>query len=389
MLPNDYKHMIANGGLILNIFTMCCLFLTYFVFFPKIVKFIKKNLIFSVPFIIVLFATIINDGEVSSAAYNFVFLFIFYFIGAFFKEYKYKFLKTAEILSFAILAINTFVMVFHGQPLSYSATAGRVFFIFEGSMVKLMACNMLLFFVNKRLKLTRFAILHYIVYFFSFYCITFSSTGFYSLLFMFIFMLFVSVRNQIGNVFKMIAIYISILCIINLLVVFDLLSPFLSNLFNKSETLSGRTEIWKTAIGVVKNNLLIGIGEYNSNYFIEISGVRGATHAHNQILQVLLNSGVVGFSIYAYFAVKLMGLRKIISNNVIVVYYLIYLFTILLMCVTSLPFDNFFYLSVLIVVNYMKWNMNEADCLADKEKCHCGEANIDTAKKKRQRKALA
>jgi len=353
ILPNDYKHLVPNGGVILNSCALIFLFLSYFINFPRIVKFIKKNLLFALPFFIIILATLLNNGEVPIALYNIVYLLFFYFIGAFFGEYKLKFIKIAEIISFIILCINVLVTIFYGQPLSYSATAGRIFFIFEGSMVKLMACNILLFFIGKKLKITNFAFLHYVVYALSFYCITFSSTGFYSLLFMFVFMFFVSKSRKIGNVLKLISFYIVALFVVDILVIFDLLSPILSDIFNKSITLSGRTEIWGSAIEIIKDHPWIGIGEFSSDYFIELTGVNGATHSHNQILQILLNSGLIGFVVYFYYAFKLVNLRKYVKNNLIVAYYLVYLSTIIIMCVTSLPFDNFFYLSVLIAVNYV------------------------------------
>lgn len=358
ILPNDYKHLIPKGGLILNICAMASVAMVYFVYFPKIIKYIEKNLLFSVPFIIALIASCLNDGNIEMAAIKIFYMFIFYFIGAFFEKYKYNFIKIAELIACLILAINSCVMVFHGQPLSYSASGGRIYFIFEGDISKLLISELLLFFVGVKMGVTKHKLLHYVIFAITLYNIMFSATGFFSALVMLVFMMFVSREKYTKNIFKLAVLYVVILLAIDILTIFDFFSPILANMFGKSVTLSGRTEIWRAAMGVIREHPVIGIGEYSPSFFVDLTGIRGATHAHNQIIQILLNSGVVGLSVYTYYAFKLRKLGSLVANNSLAAYYLVYLLTIVTMCVTGLPFNNFFMLSVLIVVNLIRDSSN-------------------------------
>lgn len=69
-----------------------------------------------------------------------------------------------------------------------------------------------------------------------------------------------------------------------------------SELFNKSPTLSGREVVWNATIAAWVGSPLLGIGALTSSQYIALTGVGGGTNAHNLVLAILQSSGIVGFA---------------------------------------------------------------------------------------------
>ncbi len=67
-------------------------------------------------------------------------------------------------------------------------------------------------------------------------------------------------------------------------------------LLDKNMDFTGRTRIWDMAFKLVKQNLFIGVGMQSSLRTI----LRGATHAHQYWLNILLTTGVAGFVIHIF-----------------------------------------------------------------------------------------
>ena len=353
IFPNDYKHFIPNGDLVMALLAGLPLGLVYVKYFPRIVNFMRKYLLFSIPFLIMIVWSCVNGDDVKVSLSKILYLLIFYFVGAFLKDYKKEILRIAEIISFCILLINGLVTIFHIQPLLYTATAGRIFFIFEGDVGKLLAANILLYFLNVELDQSRYKWLHYIVYGFSLYCISFSATYFFCDTLLLLYMLFVKNKKIKAHLPKFTILYAILLLLVNILVISGSLSVILSDVFDKTTTLSGRTIIWGSAIEIIRGNWLLGIGDFAPGFFIDLTGVGGATHAHNQLLQILLNSGIVGLFVYIYYIYRAIRPGKELKDDDVIITYRGYLFVILIMSLTTVSFDAFFNLSLLAIVYYI------------------------------------
>ncbi len=82
----------------------------------------------------------------------------------------------------------------------------------------------------------------------------------------------------------------------------DISSTGLSGTLNKDS----RYTIWKSAIGVIKQNMLVGVGTGNASRDLKKEFIRrGYTegyyedlNAHNQFLEILLENGITGFVIF-------------------------------------------------------------------------------------------
>ena len=68
----------------------------------------------------------------------------------------------------------------------------------------------------------------------------------------------------------------------------------------KATTLNSRTIIWEKAFNIIKQNIILGIGELSAEQ-VEGYALYGMDHAHNLILDLLLKSGIVGTISYLYF----------------------------------------------------------------------------------------
>lgn len=98
--------------------------------------------------------------------------------------------------------------------------------------------------------------------------------------------------------------------IINCLVVFcriqNIFSSLIENVLNKSITLTGRTEIWDLSYKYIFNkNIIFGNGlPENGNFvFWRVQ----LWQAHNQILQILYEAGLIGTMLFYYIWISLTG----------------------------------------------------------------------------------
>lgn len=105
-------------------------------------------------------------------------------------------------------------------------------------------------------------------------------------------------------------IFVCLVIILNVFVLFaysggnfPLIDFFIERILHKSTTFTGRTEIWREAIRMIQEKPIIGHGfrpivyatnEYGSEYL----------HCHNQLLQRLNATGIIGLLLFALFHIE-------------------------------------------------------------------------------------
>lgn len=89
---------------------------------------------------------------------------------------------------------------------------------------------------------------------------------------------------------------------------FDFLEFFIVGILKKSMTLTNRTKIWSVSLELFKKSPIIGQGYIFGTDFIEMTGVRGGTQPHNQLLSILVYTGLFGLLVYS--VVIWLALRK-------------------------------------------------------------------------------
>ncbi len=156
-----------------------------------------------------------------------------------------------------------------------------------------------------------------------------------------------------------------ILLFLNLGIVFfqiqQYFASFIENVLKKSVTFSGRTALWNMAIDYIKQRFLFGYGMNSSEDLMKM--YVGLVHPHNQLLQVLFQSGVLGFSIHILFIgsclYKLSKLNdKKLYNFMIIVYFSLFIALIADSWTSTPYFYMIFFLFTMPVIN--NTNNNEA-----------------------------
>ena len=112
------------------------------------------------------------------------------------------------------------------------------------------------------------------------------------------------IRNKKTNTFLAIGIIAS-------LAVFLLFKDFLLSPNVADTDLNGRTKIWLSALNAIKTSPFIGYG-FNSETKLLLSGNTYVFHAHNLLLQTIINYGLIGF---LFFVALIFGMLNNIRNQ--------------------------------------------------------------------------
>lgn len=76
------------------------------------------------------------------------------------------------------------------------------------------------------------------------------------------------------------------------------------DILDRDLTFTGRTYIWDYVIEFIKQKPIIGYGIEESNVRLNKTTFMVSTHAHDQILEIIYKSGIVGIIVYAYILIK-------------------------------------------------------------------------------------
>lgn len=258
-----------------------------------------------------------------------------------------------EILK-ALVFIGTFVGLMNLYSIITNTTADELYFIGGKNSFSMFLIPMLFLSIinsNER-RQTIITKVHFFNYFFIALCVYTiffgaSGSGIISMITVLLLMFLFSKYKPNKLVI------VGIIIFANVLLVFNSTSLFSSDkwiefveILGKDATLTSRTEIWESAFNLLDGHYLFGLGrgsvlEYRNYYDI----LQLKTEAHNLIVELLLNGGIVGFILffsaffslikkmdlsqkkqrYVFFAIIAMfvnGLTESINNN--------YLLTILL-----------------------------------------------------------
>lgn len=72
------------------------------------------------------------------------------------------------------------------------------------------------------------------------------------------------------------------------------------NIFNKDATLTTRTFIWAKCFGYIQTHPFMGGGYLSFKQFVLITGNEFAGSAHNLVLRIMVNAGIVGLILYVF-----------------------------------------------------------------------------------------
>ncbi len=134
----------------------------------------------------------------------------------------------------------------------------------------------------------------------------------------------------------------------------------------KSNDYNYRVMLWSSALDLIKENPLIGIGAGGSdNRLYEVFAVKRQWywkkekyHAHNQYLQIFLDLGIIGFSVFLFLLISFLSKTfkynnenlKLITINLFLIITINFLFESMFERYSGISFFTFFY--CLFVSNY-------------------------------------
>lgn len=81
---------------------------------------------------------------------------------------------------------------------------------------------------------------------------------------------------------------------------YDFLEPIIVGVLNGDMTFTGRLVIWDNAIQAIIRNPIVGYGLITQERAVLMLGFGAATHCHDQILQILLQGGIIGLSLFLF-----------------------------------------------------------------------------------------
>ena len=359
LLPNDYINLIPNLSYILygSVFT---LFVYILIFHTNpFFKSIKRNFIIIMPFIISCLSSIINKNDVYLSLYHlFYMVLILMVVYYFFDKNKInQSLIYLEKVMFLLLCLNLFVAFINNGPLLYSESGGRIYLIFEGNIGKMILNDLVLIFILYH-KINYRYFLRFIIYLLIIMNIHVSSTTCFSIIF-FLFLVLINHLSGLKDILTQYKLILFIIILLDVLIISGIGTNMLAFLFDKSNTLSGRSIIWENILKIISYNLLIGIGANASLTSIVGNFAIGATHAHNQLLQILLTSGITGLFCYGCFLNRLTNIKYSVKNKKMYTIYMKYLMAIFIFNITGNGFDNFFYLISIIMLESNRFVENK------------------------------
>ncbi len=270
---------------------------------------ISKYLILFVLFrVILIFTTIIRHGDILKVGYQSVITVALFMYGIIFKEKK-EIDRLIDILVkiFALyLFVNIILYIAFPKGL-YTEREGIHFLgirtrFTEYAIVFIMLC--VIDYKLKNIGLKKFVV--YIIIAMLNIILPTIATAIIGITIMSITYMILA-KSKIKIDYKMLLI---IGIIINCLVVFcriqNIFSSIIENVLNKSITLTGRTEIWDLSYEYIFNkNIIFGNGYPENGNFV-FWRVQ-LWQAHNQILQILYEAGLVGSILFYYMWISLMG----------------------------------------------------------------------------------
>ncbi len=280
----------------------------------KISKFV---LLFLLYYLIVLIATILNNGNINKWIMNFtLYLGTIMIIERYIKEDNIKILRILVIIFYGLTIGNTlsFILFPNGlaqteflqTPIYMLGIDNRFAFTYIPGL-----CITGVYDLIKNKKISKITILYFVITFSTLIYFWSAAALFVEALFILYFIFIYRMKVNISP-----KIYFAIAIVGFIALVFlriqNIFSFLIVDILHKDLTLSNRTLIWDIAIKIIKQNKILGIGIQGSN---EMHNLITAYHSHSDFLNILLQSGILGLGAYWIILYKCFGCLSKYKNN--------------------------------------------------------------------------
>ena len=287
------------------------------IFYFKKGKISKFVLLFLLYYLIVLIATILNNGNINKWIMNFtLYLGTIMIIERYIKEDNIKILRILVIIFYGLTIGNTlsFILFPNGlaqteflqTPIYMLGIDNRFAFTYIPGL-----CITGVYDLIKNKKISKITILYFVITFSTLIYFWSAAALFVEALFILYFIFIYRMKVNISP-----KIYFAIAIVGFIALVFlriqNIFSFLIVDILHKDLTLSNRTLIWDIAIKIIKQNKILGIGIQGSN---EMHNLITAYHSHSDFLNILLQSGILGLGAYWIILYKCFGCLSKYKNN--------------------------------------------------------------------------
>lgn len=346
-----------NINKIYNILQICSMGIILFLFIKrgKISKFIIIVAIFE---IIVLISSIISSAEVKESFFSLIQIFVLCSVIEYGLSINPKIIiKTLLSIFELMIYINFITILMFPKGMYINSVSGLTSNWFLGNdngHIIYFIVGIVLSFIYSYMNKKNIGVRTYILIFVCALSVfmRFSATTVIGFL---VFICYISCINKLYKI-KVLNIknyWLIFLLAFVLIVVFRLQESFtylIVNIFDKDLTLTGRTKIWDKAIEYIKLKPILGYGIESQVIRLEKYKVIGGVHAHDIILEILYQSGIIGLNIYSYIIYLVSNILYKIKDNKIESIISIAIFIVYIMMIAEVY--NFSIIIILLLIGY-------------------------------------
>lgn len=308
-------------------------------------------------FILLCIVTLIKNGDITSfimSASKFIMMFLLYNYCV--VKYKKTFLKSNLIYFTILLLINLITIVLYPKGLYINAAEAWAnwFLGYKNAFILYIIPAILmshyLDILNDK-KITMHTIFIIIISLVTTLLID-SSTGIVGIAILLLGIIFSNKISKI-KIFNFKNILIVYLILFFAIIIFrmqDIFSVVIEDILHRDLNFTNRIYIWDTAIKYIKESFIFGYGfETSAIRVIKFNYLQAVT-CHNQLLDLLYQSGIVGVSIIACVLIELNKGIKAIKNNRLKVLSLVALSTYFIMMLSEYySFNNYIFIFAIIL----------------------------------------
>ena len=286
--------------------------LIIFVILMKYGKYSKFLNYFIVYFILLMLSTVLNNADVPGC----IFLAIRTIGLCMIVDYGIKrdakvFLNAFEFFLSVLVYINLFSVIIFKDGMYINSTVGYTenwILGYRNLHILYILPAILASFINSYYKEGKLTIRNYILLIASYLSIYLVKSG-TSLIGMTIIVGLLILNNifkkiKLLNIKNYFLAYIILFLAIVIFRIQNLFEYIIVDILNRDLTLTGRIYIWDYVIEFIKERPILGYGVEDSILRLNKTSFMVSTHAHDQILEIIYKSGIVGSSIYFIILIK-------------------------------------------------------------------------------------
>ena len=364
-----YFTTLTSINTIYNLWQMFSALIIVVIYIRKEQKISKFNIYVMLMEVVLIISSLINNADITSAILNAVQTIAFCFLIDYgIKSDCRKFIKSLLFVLEVLVLANIFTIIFLDGKLTMNGLKISLFGRKNGHFSVIFAmliCSITYSYINGDKLLLRTKIM-LIISTISIALVN-SSTGIIGMALIWVYVLFKEIirRSKLATMKNYIIIYIILFFGIIIFRIQNIFSFIIVDMLNKDLTFTGRTNIWDTAINLIKRKFLIGYGCQTQEMRTYMFNNYEAVHAHNMILDLLYQGGIVLFTLFSALLINIENKVRKFENTQLGCFFAWSLLIYLIVWLTEVyAFEKFLWIFLIfynieILINVKNRNVEE------------------------------